>query len=87
MKYMYIPKRNQKGVGEIGMDCDQKRLVDRIAGKGLVAIHSSGQNIFSYPHIESIILGAGEEVDEVAAVASSMGVDKLGEVGDRTSEA
>ena len=31
-----------------------------------MAIHSSGQTIFSLIHIEGITLGAGEEVDEVA---------------------
>ena len=35
---------------------------------GLVAIHSSGQNIFSLGHIEGITLGAGEEVDKVTRV-------------------
>ena len=31
-----------------------------------MAIHSSGQTIFSLARIEGIILGAGEEVDVVA---------------------
>ena len=31
-------------------------------------------------------LGAGEEVDEGAGGASSMGADRIGEVGDRASE-
>ena len=51
-----------------------------------MAIHSSGQTTFSLAHIEGIILGAGEEVDEVAGGASGMGVDGIGEVGDRASE-
>ena len=38
-------------------------------------IHSSGQTVFSLPHIEGITLSAGEEVDEVAGGASGMGVD------------
>ena len=38
----------------------------RIVGRGTVAIHSSGQTIFSLAHVEEITLGAGEEVDEVA---------------------
>ena len=46
-----------------------------------MAIHSSGQTIFSLTHIEGITLGAGEEVDKVAGGASGMGV-----VGDRASE-
>ena len=48
-----------------------------------MAIHSSGQTVFSLTHIEGITLGAGKEVDEVAGETSGMGVD---EVGDRTSE-
>ena len=48
-----------------------------------MAIHSSGQAIFSLAHIEGITLGAGKEVDEVAGGASGMGVDGIGEVGDR----
>ena len=35
-----------------------------------MAIHSSGQAIFSLTHIEGITLGAGEEVDEVAGRTS-----------------
>ena len=37
-----------------------------------MAIHSSGQTVFSFPYIEGIKLGAGEEVDEVAGGASGM---------------
>ena len=48
-----------------------------------MAIHSSGQTISSLAHIEGITLGAGEEVDEVAGGAGGMGVDGIGEVGDR----
>ena len=51
-----------------------------------MAIHASGQTIFSLAHIEGITLGAGEEVDEVAGGASGMGVDRIGEVGDQASE-
>ena len=39
---------------------------------------------FCFIHI--ITLGTGEEVDEVAGGASSMSVDRIGEVGDRTCE-
>ena len=46
-----------------------------------MAIHSSGQTIFSLAHIEGMTVGAGEEVDEVAGGAG--GID---EVGDRVSE-
>ena len=51
-----------------------------------MAIHSSGQTIFSLAHIEVITLGAGEKVDEVAGGASGMSVDGIGEVGDQASE-
>ena len=51
-----------------------------------MAIHSSGQTISSLAHIKRITLGAGEEVDEVVGGASGMGVDGIGEVGDRASE-
>ena len=51
-----------------------------------LAIHSRGQAIFILGHIEGITLGAGEEVDEVAGGASGMGVDGIGEVGNRASE-
>ena len=47
-----------------------------------MAIDSSGQTIFSLAHIEGITLGAGE----VAGGAGGMGVDGIGEVGDRASE-
>ena len=51
-----------------------------------MAIHSGGQTIFSFSHIEGITLGAGEEVDEFAGGASGMDVDRIGEVGHRASE-
>ena len=51
-----------------------------------MAIHSSGQTNFSLAYTEGITLGAGEEVDRVAGGAGGMGVDGLGEVGDRASE-
>ena len=51
-----------------------------------MAIHSSGQTIFSLAHIEGITLGAGEEVDEVAGGAGGMGVAGISEVGDWASE-
>ena len=51
-----------------------------------MAIHSSGKTIFSFTHIEVITLGVGEELDEVAGGAGGMGVDGIGEVGDRASE-
>ena len=60
------------------MDCDQKGYFVGIVGGGPVAIHSSGQTVFSCSHITGITLGAGEEVDEVAGRASGMGVDGIG---------
>ena len=42
--------------------------------------------MFSLAHVEGITLGAGEEVDEVTGGAASMGVDGIGEVGDRAVE-
>ena len=42
-----------------------------------MAIHSSGQTIFSLSHIEGITLGAGEEVDEVAGGTSVMVGDRI----------
>ena len=53
---------------------------------GLLAIHSSGQTVSSFSHIENITMGASEEVDEVAGGASVMGVHRIGEVGERASE-
>ena len=47
----------------------------KIVGGGPVAIHSS---VLSFPYIEGITLGAGEEVDEVAGGASNMCVDRIG---------
>ena len=49
-------------------------------------IHSSGQTVFSFPHIEDITLDAGVELDEVAGGASDMGADRIGEVDDRARE-
>ena len=51
-----------------------------------MAIHSSGETVFSPTHIEGITLGADEEVDEVAEGSSGMGVERIGEIGDRASE-
>ena len=51
-----------------------------------MAIHSSGQTIFSLAHIDRITLGASEEVDEVAGGGNGMDVDRIGEVINRASE-
>jgi hypothetical protein len=44
------------------------------------------QTIFSFTHIESITLGAGEEVDEVSGGVRGTGVGRIGNVCDRASE-
>ena len=51
-----------------------------------MVIHYSGQTIFSFSHIERITLDADEEVDEVAGEVSGMGMNRIGEVGDRAGE-
>ena len=48
-------------------------------------MHSREQTIFGFTNIEDIALGTWDEVDEVTGGASGMGVDRIGEVGDRTS--
>ena len=50
----------------------------------MVTIHSSEQ--FAFSHIEGIILGASEEIDEVAGEACDRDVDRIGDIGDRASE-
>ena len=67
------------------MNCNQKGQVIRIVYGGLVTIHSSGQTTDSFFYIEGIILGAGEEVYEVAGRLNGMGLDMIGEVGDKAS--
>ena len=52
-----------------------------------MVIHSGGQTIFSFSHIEGITLGAGEEVDEFAGGASGIGCRLMaGLVKDRLLE-
>ena len=41
-----------------------------------MTIHSSGQTIFDFIHVEGITLGTGEEVNVVAGGASGMGLDR-----------
>jgi hypothetical protein len=50
-----------------------------------VAIHSSGQPVFSSSYVEGITLGV-VEVGEVARGSSDMSVDRISEVGNWTSE-
>jgi hypothetical protein len=71
MKYTYIPTGIIRDFMSFGIDFDRKRYIVGIVGGEPVAIHSSGQTVFSFPHLESITLGAGEEVDEVAGRAKA----------------
>ena len=86
MEYTYIPTGIKGEMVGSGMDCHRKGQVVGTVGRRPVAIHSSGQTISSLAHIEGITLSAGDEVDEVAGGAGGMGVDRIGEVGDRASE-
>ena len=47
MEYTYIPTGIKRELVRSGMDCDSKGYVVRTVGRGPVAIHSSGQTIFS----------------------------------------
>ena len=85
MEYTYIPTGINGEMVRSGVDFHWKGQVVGTVGRRLVAIHSSGQTISSLAHIEGITLGAGEEVD-VTGRAGGMGVDGIGEVGDRASE-
>ena len=85
MEYTYIPTDVKRELVRSGMDCHRKGQVVGTVGRRPVAIHSSGQTISSLTHIEGITLGAGEEVDEVPGGAGGMGVDGIGEVGDRAN--
>ena len=79
MENTYIPAGY--GVHKLvrfGVDCNQKGQVVGTVGRRPVVIHSSGQTISSLPHIEGIVLGAGEEVDKVAGGAGGMDVDGIG---------
>ena len=52
----------------------------------MVATHSSGQTIFHFTHKEGITLGAGEKVDDITGGTSDTGMDRIDEVGDKTSK-
>ena len=86
MEYTYIPTGIKGEMVRSGVDCHWKGQVVGTVGRRPVAIHSSGQTISSLTHIVGITLSAGEEVDEVAGGAGGMGLDGIGEVGDRASE-
>ena len=49
-----------------------------------MAIHSSGQTIFSFSYMEGNTLAMDEGVNEVAREENSM--DRIGEVSDRANE-
>ena len=83
MEYPYIPTGIKWEMVRSGMDCHRKGQVIGTVGRRPMAIHSSGQTISSLAHIVGITLSAGEELDEVAGGAGGMGVDGIGEVGDR----
>ena len=69
-----------------GVYCIRKGYIAGIDGGEMVAIHSSGQLIFGFTYIKGITLGAGKEVGEVAGGESGMGVDRIGEIGDKANE-
>ena len=52
----------------------------------MLTIHSSGQTIFNFTHMEGITLVACEEVDKVTGGANGMDVDRIVGVGDKGSE-
>ena len=79
-----IFQQELEGVHEIWCGLEPEGLIVGIVGGGTVAIHSSEQTNFGFIHKKGITQGASEEVDEVAG-GSDMGVDWIGEVGDRTS--
>ena len=78
MKYTYILTGIKRELVWTGTESDCWRKNG--------GLYSSGQTIFSSTHLEGITLGIGEEVDEFSGGASGMGVDSVGEVGDRASE-
>ena len=60
MKFTYIPTGIKRELVRFGVDCDQKGYIVGNIGGRKVSIHSNGQTIFSFTHIEVITLGAGE---------------------------
>ena len=65
MEYPYIPTGIKGEMVRSGVDCHWKGQVIGTVGRRPVAIHSSGETIYSLTHIEGITLSADEEVDEV----------------------
>ena len=56
MDDMYISTGIKRKFVRFLVDCNQKGEVVKIVGGGPVAIHSSGQTVFSLTHIEGITL-------------------------------
>ena len=86
MEYKYIPTGIKRELVKFGVNLNQKEQVVGTFHGGLASIHSSGQTICNFSHMEGITLAAGEEINKVAKRASGMGMDGIGEVGDTTSE-
>ena len=82
MKYTDIPLRIKRELVIFVVDYDWQGYIVGIVVVGIVTIHSSGQTIFSFTHIESISLVTVEEVDEIAGGARSMSMNRIGEVDD-----
>ena len=51
-----------------------------------MVIHSIEQTIFGFTHIEGIMLVAGKKIYEIDGSAGGMGLDGIGEIGDKASE-
>ena len=56
MEYTYIPAGVKREMVRSSVDCHWKGQVIGTVGRGLMAIHSSGQTISSLAHIEGITL-------------------------------
>ena len=52
-----------------------------------MTIHSNGQIIFRFTHIEGITLCTSEEGHEVAGGTSGTGAGRIGEIGERARKA
>ena len=68
------------------VDCDKMGQIVRIVGLGMVTIHSGRQTIFCFANIEGITLCAGDEVNTVAGRVCGIGVVRIIEADDNTSE-
>ena len=83
MKYTCIPTGIKMEVVKFGVDCDRKGQIIRIVGGG----HSfQWVHYFLFLQYRRYQKGAGKKVGEVAGRENGMGVDRIGEVGDRASK-